>query len=323
MLKIRKGNKNTLCVVSEDRFLIDINGEKIHNHTFKKLINFMGVVATIIATILMIFAWCNIDNLEALNEYKKTKENSSKAIDLWKTDLSKVKIGCSERFIEDVIGIPRVVEEINIQGRTYHKSIYINSYFTMICAYDSASTLIGYLLIGNNKSFDISNYRCGYTLFDYSINSAEQFCNNKGVGGVLSCKSSCNYRLDSNTYYFECNLQHSRGATPMYYIGYGVCDIGYISDLNDFYDDADKMTYYDFINKKYEKYRNDSKGDDIRNWPVNSYLIMKYTPDTQELIDDYMVNDCYLGMTRDDYANFQDNYEDSINIFREAFSDGD
>lgn len=265
-------------------------------------------------------AWAGVESLgyieffyengiETYSEYReilKYEEDSEEAVGLWLEDIDKIRIGCSCQYIKNILGEPINVEELEFYGLEYSKELYINPFCTIMCIYDQNPSLIGYMIIGNDVSLKAKSYRAGFSLFDYTINEAEQFCLDNGIGPVVFCNSLSTGRLDCNTYYFQCSYQHSKYATPAYYIGYGICDIGAI----DSYDEYDKAkqemtsaTRYDDSKTYYKA----SKYDSIRDIPINVIFVLRDMTNIDEFIEQYIASNC-LCLSVDDFANFQNDY---------------
>lgn len=278
------------------------------------LINFISAICSIIALILSFFVFCNIGNISEWQEHVKTQENSSAAVKEWKEELSNLRVGYSRQYIEEILGIPQLTEAMTVDLNSYSKTTYINSYFTLICIYKEDTSLLGFLIIGNDPSFNLQNYRCGFSLFDYTINEAEQYCFDHGVLSYVTLLNFHSNRLDCNSYYFECNYQHSVGAVSPYFIGYGVCDIGAVKSYSDFYDAAESMDLVDAYDDFWE-FVDDTKDDAIRNQPINTFLIMEHSVDAESIVVDLMGG--ALGIGRDEFANLQQNYEQCILLFTE------
>lgn len=68
---------------------------------------------------------------------------------------------------------------------------------------------------------------------------------------------------------------------------------------------------YVFNNKLLQQARADS----IRNLKINLMFVMKEIPNSKEFIKNYIATDCFIGLTRDEYANLQPNYEECIELF--------
>ena len=213
-----------------------------------------------------------------------------------------------------------MLENVNCNESVYTKATYVNSYYSLFCVYRDDSSLIGFLIIGNNKKFNMSNYRCRFTLFDYSINEAENYCFNNGAHSIRFLNNYNGNRLDTNSYYFECNMQHGMGAVESYLIGYGICDIGDISLCENFYETAQQMYIIRKSDESVLESYDNTKYDAIRDCPINSFLVMKDTKDAVELISSCLVRSSCLGMSRSSYANYQDDYQTCINTFLQNFS---
>ena len=284
-------------------------------HGLKIIIRAIIDFSAIIALVFAIMSFQNISNLNELKSYIKNRPNSRSAIVEWEKELDNIRIGYCKDYVEEMIGQPQMNETIDLDSAKYIKTTYSNSYFTLFCVYEEDSSLLGYLIIGNDASFKLNNYRCKFSLFDYTMNSAEKYCQEHGVQSILYFKNHHGYRLDTNDYCFECNFQHSDGAVEPYLIGYGVCDIGYLDSRTEFYDAANDMH---IANSDYENRAEDyfkAKNDSIRNIPINSFLIMKDTHDSIELLSEYFITKTYIGMSRSAYANLQQDYNDCINSY--------
>ena len=272
-------------------------------------------------------AWAGVESLgyieffyengiETYSEYReilKYEEDSEEAVGLWLEDIDKIRIGCSCQYIKNILGEPINVEELEFYGLKYSKELYINPFCTIMCIYDQNPSLIGYMIIGNDESLKAKSYRAGFSLFDYTINEAEQFCLDNDVGSMVFCKSFSNGRLDCNTYYIQCSFQHSKGATPAYYIGYGICDIGAIDSLDE-YEKAERemkpAALYDDSRTYYEV----SKYDAIRDFPINVLFVLREIPNMDEFIEQYIASNC-LCLSVDDFANYQNDYAGYVNNY--------
>ena len=151
----------------------------------KNIIDATINLSAIVALVFAIMAFNNINNLNELKNYIKDRPNSHFAVVEWKKEFDNIRIGYSRDYVESVIGPPQIIEEFKLYSATYMETIYSNSYFTLFCIYEEDSSLLGYLIIGNDEDFRINNYRCNYSLFDYSINNAENYCFDKGVESIL------------------------------------------------------------------------------------------------------------------------------------------
>ena len=280
-------------------------------------LNCLSSICSIMTAILAVFVFFNIGNISDWNEHIKSVPNSKAAVAEWKKDLSNLRVGCSRQFAENILGIPQLIEEISTDFSQYTKTTYSNSYFTLICIFEEDQALRGFLIIGNDASFNFENYRCGFTLFDYTVNETSQYCFDHGVLSTVMIMMHESNRLECNSYYFQCDYQHSRGATSPFYIGYGVCDIGAVESYSEFYTAARSMQLTESQSNAGPNTFNESKNEAIRNIPINAFLVMEDNlTDTEELLVDGLITGA-LGMGRDDYANLQTDYEECINFFME------
>lgn len=300
--------------------------DKNNNSKLRKIVigmkSFIKATINLSAIVALVFAIMTFNNISNLNELKthiKERPNSHLAVVEWKKEFEKIKIGYSRDYVESVIGQPQMSEAIDLDRTNYIKTTYSNSYFTLFCVYENDSSLLGYLVIGNDNEFRINNYRCAFSLFDYSINDAENYCFNRGVESILFLSNNHSYRLSSNSYYYECNFQHSEGAVDPFLIGYGICDIGFMNSHNEFYLAANDMHIVDSDYEKRVVEWEKTKNDSIRNLPINSFLIMKYTDESIEVLSNHLITHAYLGMSRSAYANLQEDYSNSINTFINNF----
>lgn len=269
----------------------------------------ISTFCSIAALALSLFVFCNIGNLNDWREHVKSSENSKAAVEEWKEDLSNIRVGYSRQYIEEILGLPQLTEGMRVNSNPYFKTTYTNSYFTLICIYREDSSLLGFLIIGNDDSFNLQNYRCGFSLFEYTINEAEQYCFEHGVQSYIFISNFHSNRLDCNSYYFECNYQHSLGAVSPYFIGYGVCDIGAVESYSEFYNATQSMDLIEGYDD-FEEFLTDTKDDDIRNQAINSFLVMEHSMDAEDIVLDLMGGS--LGMGRDEFANLQQDYEQCI-----------
>ena len=289
---------------------------------FKRLVNivhFLVDISTVAALIFAILAFQNVGNIKEIKDHIKSKPNSHAAIAEWIKELDCIRIGYSRDYIENIIGKPQMINTIEIDSAEYIETTYSNSYFTLFCVYEEDSSLLGILIIGNDKNFKLYNYRCEFKLFDYTVNETEKYCFENGLASIIFFRNNHSNRLSANSYYFECNYQHSIGAVEPYIIGYGISDIGYLYSYDKFYSSAISMhiangNYEDRV-ELYEA----SKNDAIRNLPINSFLIMRDSDVSIKLLDKCLIPYAYLGMSRSAYANMQNDYSDWINSFNKRF----
>ena len=220
------------------------------------------------------------------------------SIALRKKEINNVRIGYSQQYIIDKIGIPKSEDKIIHENRNYKKDIYTNKFYTLICFYDPNDNLCGYILIGNNKDFDCSNYRADFSLFDYTISETRKKCEDEHIESILMEKSNTGERLDNSRYYFECKYQHSWQAQGAYYIGYGITDLGFIED-------------------NYNTYGKVIDEIDKENPVINFFLVFDEgaIPNAMEFMDNYIVADCYMGLTKIEYINLSDNFKENLESF--------
>lgn len=276
---------------------------------YSPTMDLISTFCSIAALALSLFVFCNIGNLNDWREHVKSSENSKAAVEEWKEDLSNIRVGYSRQYIEEILGLPQLTEGMRVNSNPYFKTTYTNSYFTLICIYREDSSLLGFLIIGNDDSFNLQNYRCGFSLFEYTINEAEQYCFEHGVQSYIFISNFHSNRLDCNSYYFECNYQHSLGAVSPYFIGYGVCDIGAVESYSDFYNTTRSMDLIEGYDD-FEEFLTDTKDDDIRDQAINSFLVMEHSMDAEDIVLDLMGGS--LGIGRDEFANLQQDYEQCI-----------
>lgn len=279
------------------------------------LITFLSSIATIFATVVL------MNSSATLRDFSKAKRNSkteSVAINEWKGELDCLRIGYNKNYIENEIGIPQISE--GIENEDVKRCIYVNQYFSLICFY-RADSLLGFLIIGNNKNFNFENYRCNFSLFDYTINETEEYCFREGLNTIVLASSNIGGRLDNNRYYFECNLQHSKGATSLCTIGYGICDIGYIEDRK-LFDELLNLAKSEagFESEDYDFYLK-SKDSKVRDLPINAFMVFDggYIDEENEFIKSYIVKPWALGMEKDEYANTGD-FMNNIDSFLEDYN---
>lgn len=287
----------------------------------RRILSVLADIATIISTVFVIILFAlGIETIQDYKEKAKYSDNASNAANLWVEDISRIKIGCSQEYVNSILGDSLFVDNIEFHDNKYTKDFHTNPYCTIMCFYNEDSTLIGFVLIGNNTSVKAQNYRCGFKLFETTINETEDFCEEVGVQSYILCKSRYTNRMDSNSFYIECNMQHSQEANPPYYIGYGICSIGAV----DSYDSVNKaffnMNYYDPSLQAFQ-YREKSLNDSIRDIPINTFFIMSDIPDCTEFMNRYIVSDAVYCIPVDDYANFQSDYSSYINDYNDNYPD--
>lgn len=144
-------------------------------------------------------------------------------------------------------------------------------------------------------------------MFKTSINETEDICKENGVYSEAIIRSNDGGRLDNNSFYYECNLQHSRGGGRFVLIGYGICDIGFLINEEDVVNKFHTMQQLDIdFSDKDRTYPNDS----IRSELINSFMVFDESFTTY--VQKYIITPSYLGITRDDYANSTKNYQKTI-----------
>lgn len=272
------------------------------------LVKFILKVSPIISLAFAVLTFFCIKNLNDLDNIFKSHSNSTSAIKIWKNELKSLRIGYSKEYIESIIGKPQITKTINIGSSKYDEMIYINSYFSLFCVYEESYSLLGFLIIGNDDRFKFTNYRCNFSLFDFTINEAEEYCFENGLHSIPFFRSNRSNRLDNNNYYFECHLQHSKGAVESCLIGYGICDIGKIESNDDYYMAENNMHVSSGSNEDYLELYNKSKNDYIRNISINSFLVMDCKMDYMEIISKFLISYPRLGMSRSEFANYQQDY---------------
>ena len=307
--KYKENNKNIHhCFYVRKREKTTNKKRKIAYSVFQIVVG----ITTIITAVFACLAFNNIGNLREIKNKIKYTPNSQAAIDEWKSELTCLHIGYSRNYIENIIGQPKLADSIFYESLKISKCIYSNSYFTLLCLYNDDSSLLGFLIIGNNYNFNFKNYRCGFSLFDYTINETESFCFERGVQSYIFLRNNHSNRLDNNSYYFECNYQHSKGATSSCIIGYGICDIGEIPQLLDFQSAALSMHLEKSINESFAQLHESTVGDSIRDFPINCFFVMSDFIGSVDFISTHICSYSNLGISRDEYANLQLNYEQSI-----------
>lgn len=136
----------------------------------------------------------------------------------------------SREYIEQKLGIPKSISEIQISNNSYYKTIYTDKYYTLLCYYNQTGLLLGYMLISNRKGFDFNSYRSDIELLKYSVSEAREKLGSEGIeSDIIKKEHFSSSRIDNNRYYYECKMQHSWGGQETYYIGFGFTDIGYHS----------------------------------------------------------------------------------------------
>lgn len=290
----------------------------------KSDVNWIGIIANICTIItfggLVISIIYGYNTLKDYSYNRKFREDSKAAVDEWKKELDALRIGNNYRYIESIIGFPTISYDVDFKGYKFEKSEYVNEYFSLICFYNNSS-LYGFLIIGNNEKFNFKNYRCNFSLFDYTINEAEKYCLKNNTGSVLLLRNNCSGRLDNNDYYFECNLQRSQSAGGLYVIGYGVTDIGYIRERERFDSCFRAMNRIDFSGPdsvpQITDIDNGNYNDQIRQAPINAFLVFDDNNHSLaiDIISECIVMPSSLGMTKEAYANQQKNYKTSIASF--------
>lgn len=284
-----------------------------------KFMEAIGFIASAIAIILFI----QDGNMSYfLREQSLSKSTSIKA---WTNTLSNVRLYCNKEYIEDIFGSPLIFKTLSLDDNIYYEAIYINDYFTLACLYNQ-NLLTGYTVIGNDKDFKFKNYRAGFSLFDCTINEAEKICKQNGVQSIMAMGSNFSNRLDGNSYFYECNLQHSNGGSPSVLIGYGVTDIGYIENIKKINDDILMLSEPDYngsyLNDKDNNKTNrvdyylNTKDFSIREYPVNFFFVFEDNNLNMELIQQKLFNTSII-LSRDEYANLQDDYIEYVNKYLE------
>ena len=324
----KKGKRiksNTGIAVKENEIVIKDKQEEVVSiekpkMSFSEKIGIGDSIVSIICSLIgvgfaVVFFWKGIQTLDDYKEYIKFQDTSIDATQEWMEDISNIRIGSDSSYIQSLLGEPLFTKSIEFYDTKYIKTYYINSYCTIMCIYSEDLSLVGYAVIGNKNSMKIKNYRCGFTLFDYTINEAEEYCSDNYIGPEIYCSSNMNGRLDCNDYYFQCSFQHSHGATPNYYIGYGICDIGAIDSYDEFDYGIRNMKPYDAFGDNKEYYEN-SKKDSIRDLPINTMFVMREIDHMEEFMKKYVASSC-LCLSVDDFANYQNDYESYINEYLE------
>lgn len=280
------------------------------------IVSFISMLATIVATVIL----CRSSStLEDFARDRRQGDNQNVAISEWKKELSCLRIGYGKAYIENEIGIPQIVEKLSYDDRLIERCIYINSYFSLICFYTDDS-LLGYLIIGNNREFDFENYRCNFKLFNMTIKETETYCLENGLYPIMGVSANPGERLDNSRYYFECELQHAKGGTRCCIIGYGVCDLGYIEDIGQFDQAINTACEVGTIEYKDSAPIEIAPDEAIRNLPINAFMIFNDdgTVDGEKFIKEYVASAYGLGMGKDelanagDYMNVIDDYYNNI-----------
>lgn len=282
-----------------------------------KFIEVISVLASVIVIILFI---------QDGNMSKFLREQSlSKSISIneWMNILLDVKLYCNNGYIEDIFGAPIFFNTISFGDDIYYESIYTNDYFTLVCLYNQNS-LTGYSVIGNDMDFKFRNYRAGFSLFDCTINSAENICKQNGVQSIISMGCFNGDRLDCSKYFYECNLQHSKGGSLSVLIGYGVTDVGYIKNTQKFNDDIRALPNYSgsYLNDREDNkinrvdYYFNTKDSAIREYPINFFFVFEDNCSNMELLQQRLINVSMI-LSKDKYANLQDDYIKSIDQYLE------
>lgn len=277
---------------------------------------YLAIFAAVCTIIITVLFFKGINSMSDYRNKQRNKTNSVKAASIWKEDLNVLRLEYDKEYIENTIGIPQASQKIEYEGLIFNETIYVNNYFSLMCFYGDSGNLLGYLIIGNNPKFDFENYRCPFKLFGNSINATKLVCEEYGVGGLELLRSHSGGRIDNNNYYFECDLQHSKGGGQLVLIGFGICDIGYLENR----DEVDKM-FVSMHKLDVDARTTDEKtppDDEIRNETINSFMVFMcnyYDVDLMDFIRKNVVMDSALGICREEYANAKDNYTITVDSF--------
>lgn len=213
----------------------------------------------------------------------------------------------SRDFVINTLGIPQNINEIIFDDKNIEKDIYVNEYCSIICYYDQ-TTLIGFIVIGNSNKFKYIDYRSGAILFETKIVEAGV----QADGYLCDVKQMVGERVDCNRYYAEYYQQHFFGDDQI--VGYAICDIGFFdknmgerfSDMPGLYsirEQNEGILGTDIIK------REDFK--EIRESKFNVFFTVAYAGvDAEKFVDEIILDDCFLGMTKGQYFNIAYNYKD-------------
>lgn len=298
-----------------------------NDYLFKKI--FKSLKSTIKGLIAIVFTIITVGWATLGKEWDIIFKSSSIdciAIPKWQDSLNNIRIHESKEYIEEIIGTPLSSKKYNTHKIdkmfSYEKTVYINEYFTLICIYTDES-LKGFLLIGNNEKFTQRNYRVGFSLFSDTISTASEKCDDLLMWYTF-ISANCGERIDNNRYYIECKEQHSLGGGESVTVGYGYCDIGYMSEtksnidaylrtplnsaiyahsryicINDMLDSKHKIDQEEF-----QILLQDESVKSMRNNPINAFLVFDgQTKDDTILLQESLINSVYLGINKETYAN--------------------
>lgn len=229
------------------------------------------------------------------------------AIYLRKQELECLRTDFSREYIENELGKPKNIYEINLFKKTYFKTIYVDKYYTLLCYYNDIGSLLGYMIVSNGSDFSYQCYRSDTRLVDNSVFEARNILENEGIVSEL-IKSEKFYgdRLDNNKYYYECKMQHSYGALEICYVGFGFTDIGYLPNKIEPNMDVEN-TKINFITVFNEYNFNGDYGKEEYN------MI--------DFINDYVIDECCAGISKGNLANLSDDadFYDKINEYLDEY----
>lgn len=223
------------------------------------------------------------------------------SIYLREQELRCLRTDFSREYIENKLGKPKNIYEINLFRKSYFKTIYVDKYYTLLCYYNDIGSLLGYMIISNRSDFSYQCYRSDTKLVDNSVFEARNIFEKEGiVSDLIKKEKFYGDRLDNNKYYYECKMQHSFGALEICYVGFGFTDIGYLSDRIEPNMDVEN-TKINFITV-FNEY--DFNGE----YGKKEYNMIDF-------INNYVIDDCYAGISKGNLANLSDDedFYDKIN----------
>lgn len=229
------------------------------------------------------------------------------AIYLREQELKCLRIDFSREYIENELGKPKNIYEIDLFQKSYFKTIYVDKYYTLLCYYNDIGSLLGYMIISNRSDFFYQCYRSDIELLKDSVSEARNILEKEGIVSELIISDNFDgERLDNNKYYYECKMQHSYGALKICYVGFGFTDIGYLNNIIEPNMNPENVKI-NFITMFKDYNFNGRYGED-------GYDMINF-------INDYVINECCAGISKDDLTNLSENvdFNDKINEYLDEY----
>lgn len=215
----------------------------------------------------------------------------------------------SREYIENELGIPSNIKEINLFEKSYFETIYVDKYYTLLCYYNDIGSLLGYMIISNRSDFLYQCYRSNIKLSETSVSEARDILEKEGIVSQLIKRDNFDGdRLDNNKYYYECKMQHSYGALEICYVGFGFTDIGHLTNRIEPNMDIENVKI-NFITLFKDYNFNNLYGE-------NGYYMIDF-------IKDYVINECYAGISKGNLTNlsedldFNDKIKEYLNEYKQ------